>query len=680
MTMYTSIQYLKGVGSKRAKLFEKLGIRTVGALLYFFPRHYLDLLNTVDITAAPFDESVSIKATVLQKPKRIDIRRGLTLFKTRVSDRHAMMNITIFNNQYAANRLEEGETFLFYGKVGGTFTMREMNSPMIEPVDTTARIKPIYPQTAGLNSNFIQNCVTQAIKAVSGDLEDPIPADIRKHYHLAHIQFALKNIHFPESTEAIEVARRRLIFEELLTLQLGLFLLKSQNKQTTGCVMPKNNIDTFYKTLPFTPTKAQQRAVQEALSDMATTVPMNRLLQGDVGSGKTLVAAALIDTAVQSGYQASMLAPTEILAAQHFETLQSFLSPRHITCALLTGSSTAKEKREIKENIKNGQIQVVVGTHALIQKDVVFQNLGLAITDEQHRFGVKQRSALIQKGNSPHTLVMSATPIPRTLALMLYGDLDISILDELPPGRQPIETYCVNSSYSERVYRYIANHLNKGQQGYIVTPLIDGEESDLNLKGVIEYTQELSKGPFRQYKVAMLHGQMKPQEKESIMQAFANGDIQLLVSTTVIEVGVDVPNATIMLIQNAERFGLSQLHQLRGRIGRGKYKSTCILMTDADNELTIQRMKIMTDTTDGFKIADEDLKLRGPGDFFGQRQHGLPDLRIADMLRDIDTLKQAQKTAKHILQEDHNLSLEKHKKLFMAVQDLFKRTGSEALN
>ena len=675
MDKNTNIQYLKGVGEKRAKILNKLDIFTVGDLLRFYPRDYMDWSKITSIAGAPFDTNCCVRAIVNHKPRGAKIRKGMTIYKTVATDGESLMNITIFNNKYAAESLEAGEEYLFYGKVGGNFHRREMSSPLIAPVENGIRIRPIYHQSAGINSKAIEKLVRQAYEARKDYFVDCIPQSLRDKLCLMEINKAIYELHFPTNEDTVSEARRRLIFEELFIFQLGLMKLKGNRKESTPVSIEKDFTDDFIKTLPFTLTGAQERAVRESVQQMTSNFTMNRLLQGDVGSGKTAVAAALIYTVAQNGYQSAFMAPTEILAQQHYKTCLKFFENTDIKIALLTGSVTAAKKREIKAQLKSGEIRLIVGTHALIQNDVEFENLGLVITDEQHRFGVKHRGALSGKGDRPHTLVMSATPIPRTLALMLYGDLDVSILDELPPGRQPIETYAIDTAKRHRAFNYVKKHLDEGRQGYIVCPLV--EEGETDLAAAQEYSENISRGFFSGYSVGLLHGKMKPKDKEEVMSKFVSGEIKLLVSTTVIEVGVDVPNSVIMVIENAERFGLSQLHQLRGRIGRGQYKSTCILITDAQNEAAQRRMKVMTSTTDGFKIADEDLKMRGPGDFFGSRQHGLPEMKIA-MLTDTAILNEANRFAREIIIDDPDFIKEENRNLKDAISELF--SGEYVMN
>ena len=670
MNFNTDIKYLKGVGSVRAESFKKLSVDTVGALLRNYPRNYEDWNKIYPIREAPIGENCCVKAIVSQAPVKVKIPGGRLLTKTTVTDGFGLLNITFFNNKYISNMLKEGEEYYFFGKIGiNRYSAREMVSPTFRAETKDTGIIPIYQQSGTLNSKTIEKCVRQALGEI-GEIPEFLPEGVISENSLCSLDYAIRNIHFPESYEALERARNRLIFDELFALQLGLLSIKSLNSENiTDCVVKLDKTEEFCRLLPFEMTRAQKKAVGEAIDDMRKTEPMNRLLQGDVGSGKTAVAAALVYTAAANGFQSAMMAPTEVLAEQHYRTFQRLFGGTDIKVCLLTGSMKQGEKRVIKEKLESGEIDFAIGTHALIQQDVGFARLGLVITDEQHRFGVNQRTSLSQKGNNPHVYVMSATPIPRTLAMIIYGDLNVSVLDELPAGRQAVETYRVGQEYHERIYKYIKKHLDAGRQGYIVCPLI--EEGDSDIVPAEEYYKILSSGVFSDYRVGLLHGKMKPAEKDRIMRDFAAGKIQLLVSTVVIEVGVDVPNACIMVIENAERFGLSQLHQLRGRIGRGTEKSTCILVSDAQNEEAKQRFDILCETTDGFKIADADLKMRGPGDFFGKRQHGLPRLALADILSDTRLLFQAQKSAAGIIADDRSLSKPENARLRRQVETMF---------
>lgn len=680
MKLDTDIKYLKGVGERRAAMLSRLGVSDVNALVRLYPRVYEDWSRIKSINEAQIGEICCIKGIVGSPVRKNLIRKGLTLYKTEITDGSGIMGITIFNSRFAAEKLTEGDEFLFFGRVGGNLYRKEMNSPEIEPAEGADRIRPIYPQTHGLNSKMIEKLVRTALTECRDELVDPIPLWLREKYCLMNLPDSLWNIHFPKSPDYLEEARRRLIFEELLILQLGLEKMRSQTQNNAGAIIERDFSDEYFSHLPFSPTGAQRRAVKEAMRDMMSGRQMNRLLQGDVGSGKTAVAAALVYSAAKNSMQSALMAPTEVLAEQHYKTFLKLFEGCGINVELLTGSDTAAQKRRKKEALKAGEIDLLIGTHAIIQSDVEFKSLALVITDEQHRFGVEQRNALGEKGKNPHLYVMSATPIPRTLALIIYGELDISILDELPPGRQKIETYAVTSELRQRAYNYVKKHLDAGRQGYIICPLVDEGESDTELASAVKYADELQRGDFRGYTVGLMHGKMKSADKKKVMESFSNGETQLLVSTTVIEVGVDVPNAVIMVIENAERFGLSQLHQLRGRIGRGQYKSTCILITDAKNDTAQRRMKVMETTTDGFKIADEDLKLRGPGEFFGSRQHGLPEMKIADMLEDRSTLEETQRAAKEIMARDPELSSPESTALKNEIQRLFDAVGSAGMN
>ena len=649
LTASTDIRFLKGVGEKRAELLQKKGIDTVGALLCFYPRAYLDWQNITPIFESPEGENVCVRAEITSPVKTVNIRRGMTLYKFAAADDSGVIEVTLFNRKYLAENLRQGRSYLFYGKLGYGITLRQMSSPEIMPAEYMG-IEPVYAATEGLSSKTIEKIMKNAL-AYADDMADVIPQGIREKNGLCDFKTALKSIHFPLERQALESAKRRLVFEELFVLQTGLLFLKRRRRTLAGCTVKSNLLEEFKKTLSFKLTGAQERVINECLTDMMSPRPMNRLIQGDVGSGKTAVAAALMYISAGNGFQSALMAPTELLAEQHFKTLCKITENSGIKCALLTGSLTKKQKDEVKAGLKSGEIKVAVGTHALLTDDVEFENLGLVVTDEQHRFGVGQRGRLSSKGNNPHTLVMSATPIPRTLGLIIYGDLDISIIDEYPAGRQKIATYCVDSSYNARVYNYIKKFIAEGRQAYIVCPLVDENEA-LGIKSASEYYKELSENQFKGYTVGLLHGKMKPKDKENVMRRFAAGEIQLLISTTVIGVGIDVPNAALMVIENAERFGLSQLHQLRGRIGRGEYSSACILISDVKSGDTKRRLDVIKNNTDGFKIADEDLKLRGPGDFLGSRQHGLPDMKIADIFADRETLHLAGKEAEELIKRD----------------------------
>lgn len=671
LNLNSNIKYIKGVGEKRAELFNKLGIFDVDSLIHFYPRKYEDWTNTQTVKKAENGSNVTIKATMITPVKESKIRRGLTLYKCRFSDGESVINVTIFNNKYQAQALRIYEDYVLFGKLEKNFTTAAMSSPKIEKLDTAVRIHPIYSATGNLSSAAIANITKNALNSLD-EIPETLDNSIRDKYKLISLDNAIRQIHFPDNQYEIETARKRLIFEELLILQLGLLKLKSKKRSETTYQIKQDFTEEYKALLPFTMTNAQLKAITDCVKDMSSRYPMNRLLQGDVGSGKTAVAAGLCYTVIKNGYQCALMAPTEILAAQHYESLSKMLAPANITVTLLTGSTKAKEKREIKKALIDGKIDLLIGTHAIIQNDVEFKHAGLVITDEQHRFGVKQRANLAEKGAGLHTLVMSATPIPRTLGLILYGDLDISVLDELPPGRQVIRTDVVNSSYHSRIYKFIKNAVDRGEQAYIVCPMVEDSELTVDLKSAEQYAEELANGAFKGYNLGVLHGKMKPAEKEKVMNSFSDGDIKILVATTVVEVGIDVPNATIMVIENAERFGLSQLHQLRGRIGRGDKQSYCVLISDSKSETSQNRLMTMKNHSDGFKIADEDLKARGPGDFFGERQHGLPKLKIADMLEDMETLRLAQACTEDILAEDYNLDLDKNKQLTNSITKMFR--------
>lgn len=652
MKFSDDIKHIRGVGESRAAAFRSVGVSTVGELLRFYPRAYEDWSKILPISQCVLGENVCVKGTVMFPVKNERVRGGMLIAKATVTDGEDVIAATFFNNKYIDKMLKSGEEYLFYGKITlGKFSAREMISPMFIKSSQSMEIRPIYPQNKNITSRIIQTAVQNALNNID-EIPEYLPQGILARYNLVSLDTAIRNIHFPQNDNDLQKARDRLIFDELFILQLSLLYLKNENTEiTTDNIIKESFTEEFFSLLPFEPTNAQKRAVNEAVFDMKSGKQMNRLLQGDVGSGKTAVAAAIVYNASKNGMQSALMAPTEVLATQHFETFTKLFENTGIKCELLVGSTKAKEKKEIKERLKNGEIDLIIGTHALIQEDVEFERLGLVITDEQHRFGVKQRTGLCSKGDNPHVYVMSATPIPRTLALIFFGDLKVSILDELPPGRQKIDTYAVKTAKRGSMFEFIRKHLDMGYQAYIVCPLV--EESEL-MQGIMSAEEYYKKAqvPFNGYKLDLLHGKMTPKKKDEVMMKFKNGETQLLVSTVVIEVGVDVPNAVIMVVENAERFGLSQLHQLRGRVGRGKAKSHCILVTDAVGEEATARMKIMCETTDGFKIADEDLKLRGPGDFFGTRQHGLPKLRIADILTDTKILMQTQELARELVDKN----------------------------
>ena len=665
----TDIRFLKGVGEKRAQHLYSLGIDTIGALLRYFPRGYEDFSNIKQIFDCNADEKVCVKAKIITPISENVIRKNMTLYKFAVSDGTAQMQITIFNNKYLAARLHQGSEYLFLGKIQSGAFLPAMSSPEIREVGAVG-ISPIYPASKNMTSTAIAKLVKTAL--VGCQIENVLPQSIIDKYKLCDLKTAIENIHFPKSEEALTRAKQHLVFEELFVLRTGLMLLKNKRRVKSPFIFVNDYTSDYIKSLSFEMTNAQKRVIKECICDMASGRVMNRLVQGDVGSGKTAVAASLMYHTARSGFQAAIMAPTEILAEQHYKNLCESLKNTDINCVLITGSLKKSEKQKAKEMLLSGKAQLAVGTHALISEDVNFKNLGLVITDEQHRFGVMQRGNLAAKGVHPHTLVMSATPIPRTLGLIMYGDLDISIIDEYPRGREQIENYCVEGSLRQRVFGYIKKHLDEGRQGYIVCPMVE-ENEELDIKSAEEYYAQIKDGEFKNYRVGLLHGKMKPKDKDAVMRAFKDGDIQLLVCTTVIEVGIDVPNAAIMVIENAERFGLSQLHQLRGRIGRGQYKSTCIFISDHKKGVTADRLKVIKENTDGFKIADEDLRLRGPGDFLGSRQHGLPQLKIADIYADTDILRMASMAAANLLESDPKLLNEENANLRKEIISMYKK-------
>ena len=673
-TLNTDIRYIKGVGEARAKSLAKLGITDLRSLLSYFPRAYDDRRAYKKIAGLIPGENACVCAVIAGEPKLSRIRKGLDLIKLRAVDETGALELTYFNQSYLKNTFHTGDAYVFFGRAEGTPSRPQMTNPLFEREGAhqiTGRIMPIYPLTAGVSQSMLYKAVEQGLAACVDELPDILPEDVRLVYQLCHTRFAYENIHFPTDDEALSAARRRLAFEELFLLALGLKLLRERRTFVAGKQCKKVDLSPFFTSLPFSLTGAQRRAIGDIARDLTGQRPMNRLVQGDVGSGKTMVAAAAIYMAAKNGLQCALMAPTEILAEQHYRSLAPLLEPLGIPCALLTASTKARERRALNERLRSGELSLVIGTHALLSPDVQYQNLGLVVTDEQHRFGVDQRAALSAKGDDPHLLVMSATPIPRTLALMIYGDLDVSVLDELPPGRQTVDTFAVTESYRARLNGFIRKQAEEGHQVFVVCPKVeDGEEGESKLKSASEHAEELQK-LFPDLTVACVHGRMKPKEKEAVMAAFAAGETDILVSTTVVEVGVDVPNATLMVVENAERFGLSQLHQLRGRVGRGKAKSYCVLVSDTPTEESRERLRVLTRTNNGFEIAQADLELRGPGDFFGSRQHGLPEMHVKDLLGSMDMLHEAQSAAEALCRKNPALAGEELAPLRNRIAELF---------
>ena len=661
------------MGQVRASQLARLGLGTVEDLLRYFPRSYEDRRENSVIAQAEGRGAVCVQAMVAETPRVSRIRKGMELTKVRLVDNTGAMTGVFFNQAYVRQALRVGECYHFYGRVERTGGHWQMNNPVFEHVGQerfTGRIMPIYPLTAGISNHLLAGLAMRCVELCAGLIPEAIPQKIGQAYALAQSEFSYHNIHFPQDEYALALARHRLIFEELFYLSCGLAMLRSRRVDTQGPVFPQADLEQFYALLPFIPTGAQRRAIGEAAADLAGPRPMNRLIQGDVGAGKTVVAAACAWLAFRAGWQSALMAPTEILAGQHYATLSKLLAPAGLRVALLTGSMTAAEKRRVRQDLADGSIHLLVGTHALISQGVDFQRLGLVVTDEQHRFGVDQRSALSAKGVSPNVLVMSATPIPRTLALIIYGDLDVSVMDQLPPGRTPVQTFIVGEDKRQRMYGFVRTMAQQGRQTYIVCPAVE-ENPQESCKAVTVYAQELAEHVFPDLRVGLVHGRLKPRDKQAVMGAFAQGDLDVLVSTTVIEVGVDVPNAALMIIENAERFGLSQLHQLRGRVGRGAGQSYCVLMTNTHSQESLERLRVLRQTGDGFRIAEEDLRLRGPGDFFGSRQHGLPQLHIADLAQDMKVLEQARQAASDLLREDPGLARPEHRAVAQRVRHMF---------
>ena len=671
----TDVRYIKGIGEKKALALNKLGVFSLFDLISFFPRRYEDRSTFKPIAMTMSDETVCIQAIVADTPRLTRVRRGLDLVKFRAVDESGSVDITYFNQSYVKDQFVRGETYNFYGRIEAKGARRSMTNPAHEKAggdnQITGRIVPIYRLCAGLSQRVMQQSLRQGLDACADNVPDVLPRDITLRCRLAQSAYAYENIHFPADFEALELARRRLVFEELFVLACALGRMREERVRESTVKLSPADMSEFYGALPFSLTGAQRRAIEEALADMCTGSVMNRLVQGDVGSGKTMVAAALIWQCFKNGYMSAYMAPTEILAEQHYVNLTKLLSPLGLRTAKLTGSMTAREKRQVKEALQKGEVDLVIGTHALFSADVEYSRLALVVTDEQHRFGVRQRSALIAKGMKPHVLVMSATPIPRTLALIIYGDLDVSVIDELPPGRQKVDSFAVDESYRPRLNGFIDKLCGEGRQVFVVCPMVEeNEELTVELKSAQEHAAALAE-QFPHLKVGCVHGKMKAKDKDAVMARFVGGDIDILVATTVIEVGVDVPNAALIIIENAERFGLSQLHQLRGRVGRGQHKSYCVMVSDSDSEDSKARLKIMCKTNDGFKISEEDLRLRGPGDFFGSRQHGLPETHLADLGGDVNVLQQAQTEARLLLEADPNLEQPGHRALKERVERLF---------
>lgn len=669
MNQYQSIRIFQGIGEKRLLAFHRLGIDTVFDLITYFPRRYEDRSIIKPISQVQDGETVCVETIIASDPTLARIRRGLEIVKFRAVDDSGMIDISYFNQSYIRTQFHKGDSVRFYGKIQIKNRHVTMTNPVADHLDKTSHqtgsITPVYKTTQGLTQNNIRNTMEQAL-SIAHEIPELLPQDVLDEFDLCPCGDAFIQIHRPDDYGKLEYARNRFVFEEFFRLCITMQYLKQSHQDTPGIQMSKTDETDFLKTLPYSPTGAQMRAIKDIRQDMESGCAMNRMIQGDVGSGKTLVASYAAWVCCRNGCQCAMMAPTEILAEQHYRTFLKQLSPYGIQIALLTGSTPAGEKREIKKRLTEGTIHFVIGTHALFSEDVEYDNLALVITDEQHRFGVAQRNKLVQKSANAHVLVMSATPIPRTLALMIYGDLDVSVIDEMPPGRQPIETYAVNSTYRPRLNAFIQKTVEAGRQVYVVCPAIEDNEA-FPLTTVEEHKQALKRA-LPQVRIAMVHGKMKDQEKDRIMRSFSEGEIDVLVSTTVIEVGVDVPNAALIIIEDADRFGMSQLHQLRGRVGRGDAQSYCILVSDTANDNAVERLKMMTKTQSGFEVAEKDLAMRGPGDFFGDRQHGLPPIRIADLCTDMSILQQAQSSAMDLIRKDPDLSHPDHRELFKYVQ------------
>ncbi len=663
------ITYLKGVGPRRAELYAKLGITTAEQLLRLYPRDYIDFTQPLKIRELQAGESAVFRASVDRKSAPFSQYAKMAVYKALLTDGEGEITAVFFNTKFTFDKLELYKEYLFYGRISGDLMGLQVNSPIFLPVDKTGLLAK-YPLTAGLSRDIVSKNISSALEIVK--VPERLPESVVKKYSLLSADEAIRKIHFPKSRDEYQAARKRLVFEELLSLKLGLSRLKTRGRSLSGAVMSEVSLSEFYSSLPFEPTSAQLRAISDCIDDMKRIYPMNRLVQGDVGSGKTLVAAAAAFFAQRNGFQTSVMAPTEVLASQHYETFRAFLEPLGIRVALLSGALSAAEKKRVRAAAASGEIDVLIGTQALIQRSSAMKRLGLAIVDEQHRFGVYQRSELAEKGANPHILAMSATPIPRTLALIMYGDLDVSVINEMPRGRLPVKTYAVDSTFRKRVYAFIKKHIAAGKQAFIVCPLVEENEQLSEKQSAIKYYNELCAGEFSGVPAGLLFGKMKQSEKEAVMRDFHENRLKLLVSTTVIEVGIDVPNAVVMLIENAEQFGLSQLHQLRGRVGRGSEQSFCILMSDSKTDYAKARFDAMCGTSDGYKIADTDLALRGPGNFFGKEQHGLPPMKVADLADDAEVLTEVEKLAEDILARDPAISAPENAGLRENVEELFR--------
>ena len=674
---------LSGVGEERAKKLAKLGIETAGDLLSHYPRDYEDRRQICSIRQAPLGPRVCISAMAAEHPRRTRIRKGLELVQVKVVDHTGTLYLTFFNQGYVERAIRAGEEYIFFGAVEEQGRRRSMTNPIFERAGrqtVTGRIMPVYPLTAGISNHLMASLVLQVLPCAR-EIAETLPQSVRQEHRLAAAEFSVQNIHFPENESALELARRRLTFEELFYLSVGLTHLKDRRQGSAGRPLAPRPVEEFLDLLPFRPTGAQRRVMEEVARDLTGERPMNRLVQGDVGSGKTAVAAFASWLVARGGGQTALMAPTEVLAEQHYRTLSGLLAPAGVQVGLSTGGLSAREKRKTRDALAAGELDLVIGTHALISRGVEFRDLALMVADEQHRFGVSQRAALAAKGGDmapPHVLVMSATPIPRTLDLIIYGDLDISVIDQRPPGRTPVATYVIREDKRQRMYRFVRQQVEEGRQVYIICPAVEedpGEGEPLpDLKAVKAHAEQLQQKTFPDLRLGILHGKMRPREKEETMAAFARGEIQILVSTTVVEVGVDVPNASLIVVENADRFGLSQLHQLRGRVGRGQHPSYCVLVTSSRSPEALQRLRTLAATADGFQIAEEDLKLRGPGDFFGDRQHGLPQLKVASLTGDVALLREAQDAARALLAEDPRLSRPENQPVLRRVRQLFSDT------
>ncbi|MBQ7265405.1 MAG: ATP-dependent DNA helicase RecG [Firmicutes bacterium] len=678
MLLRDDVSAIKNIGPSRKKILNALGMERVVDVTEYFPRDYEDRSALTPIEDMEEGERYTFGAKILSKPE-IKKVKNLTITKCRIGDKTGELTAVWFNMPYIKNSITLNAKYIFNAKVYLKYGILQVENPEFEEYKehslNTGRIVPLYPLAKGISQKVLRQIIKDALEGCDEEFREFLPETVRQKYELCERNYAVKNIHFPESDQAFFKARTRLVFDELLLLQLRLFTLKGEvTKEKSSINIKKTDPSPFLKKLGFALTEAQESVIKEGLEDIYAGRVMNRLIQGDVGSGKTAVAALFAYIFACNGYQTALMAPTDVLANQHYKSLSPMFEALGFKCALLTSSVSKREKDAVKEALAKGDIDIAIGTHALLQDSVSFKALGLVVTDEQHRFGVRQREKLIAKGETPHVLVMSATPIPRTLALILYGDMDISLINSLPPGRQKVDTFAVETSYYPRIYAFIKKQVEEGGRCYVICPMIEEGEKESSLRNVVSYTEEL-KERLEGLRVECIHGKMKNEEKDKVMEAFAKGECDVLVATTVIEVGINVPEANLIIIENAERFGLSTLHQLRGRVGRGEKKSYCILISDKKTKTAKERLKTLCKSNNGFDISEKDMLLRGPGDFFGTRQHGIPDLKIANLYKDTEILKKVQEFAMSVYEEDR--SLKAYPEVLEKLKDVYEQGEGE---